>query len=295
MRRWCRLRSALAGLGIMLCAPLGTPSSSRAAAAPQVDLHALLPARIQQSGVLVIATDAHHPPNESFAEDGKTIVGFEPDLWNTLAKLLGVKAEVISVDFDGLIPGVQSGRFDVAFESISDSPAREQQVSFVDFAAATAVLYTLADNSAVTSDPSSLCGLKGGVQSGTDFDDSVHRLSAGCVLHGKPAIDVKEYASDAAVVMALYSQRVDFALNDRMAAQKMIEFAPHPLKIVDVGLPKFTVGAITRRDDTALASALLAAFQRMHADGTYQAILAKWQIDSLALAQPGMNLAAGRP
>jgi polar amino acid transport system substrate-binding protein len=97
------------------------------------------------------------------------------------------------------------------------------------------------------------------------------------------------------VVMALYSQRVDFALNDRMAAQKMIEFAPHPLKIVDVGLPKFTVGAITRRDDTALASALLAAFQRMHADGTYQAILAKWQIDSLALAQPGMNLAAGRP
>ena len=284
---------SLAAAIIVVSGLLALPRPLHAADPAPSDLHALLPDRVKQSGVLVIATDAHHPPNESYAEDGETIVGFEPDIWNMLAKLLGVRLRIVSIDFSGLIPGVQAGRFDTAFESLSDSPAREQQVTFVDFGYASAALYTHASDTAISSDPSSVCGLKAGVQAGTDFATSVAALSARCVARNKPPIDVKEFASDAATVMALFSQRVDFALNDRLAAKDLTRFAPHPLKLVDLGLPKFTVGAVVRRDDKVLANALLAAFERMHADGSYDAVIAKWQAKALALGQPGLDLAAG--
>ena len=258
-------------------------------------LHALLPTRIKNDGVLLIATDAHHPPNESYAEDGSTIVGFEPDIWSRLASLLGVRTRIVSIDFAGLIPGVEAGRFDVAFESLSDSPAREHEVTFVDFARASLALYTRASNDAITTDPLSLCGARAGVQSGTDFASSVRQLSARCTVHNKPEIAISEYASDAAVVMALYAQRVDFALDDRLAAKSLTRFAPQPLKLVDVGFPKFIVGAVVRHDDQQLAQALLAALQRMHQDGSYQSIIDRWQIPSLALDRPGLDLAAERP
>ena len=286
-----RAAPLLAAILVVVASLAGAPRLW--AASPPPDLHALLPESIRQNGTLVIATDAHHPPNESYAEDGKTIVGFEPDIWNRLGKLLGVRLSIVSVDFGGLIPGVQGGRFDVAFESLSDSAAREQQVTFVDFGYATAALYTLASNTTITDDPASLCGLKAGVQAGTDFAASAADLSRRCVARNKPPIDVKQFASDAATVMALYSQRVDFALDDRLAASNLIQFAPHPLRLVDVGLPKFTVGAVVRHDDKALAAALLAAFERMHADGSYNAVIAKWQVSSLALKQPGLDLATG--
>ena len=288
--RWvCRLAAAIIVVSSLLAVP--RPVIGAESASP--DLHALLPDRVKQSGTLVIATDAHHPPNESYAEDGRTVVGFEPDIWNRLAGLLGVRPRIISVDFGGLIPGVQAGRFDVAFESLSDSPAREHEVTFVDFGYASAALYTLTSNTAITNDTMSLCGLKAGVQAGTDFATSVADLSARCVARRRPPIDVKEFASDAATVMALYSRRVDFALDDRLAARNLIQFAPHPLKIVDMGLPRFTVGAVVRHDDKALATALLAAFERMHVDGSYGAIIAKWQIPSLAFGRPALDLAAG--
>jgi polar amino acid transport system substrate-binding protein len=294
LKRFRRIQFGLAGLVAMLGIISGAGVVAHAAG-PRDDLHALLPDRIKQSGVLTIATDAHHPPNESYADDGKTVVGFEPDVWNTLATLLGVTTRVVSIDFDGLIPGVQSGRFDVAFESLSDDTAREQQVTFIDYANASAVVYAPASTAAVSTDPSSLCGLKAGLQAGTDFATSIRRLSAACTAHGKPAIDAMEYASDAATVMALYAQRVDFAVDDRLAAKKMTEHSPRPLKIVDVGLPRFTVGAIVRHDDKQLAAALLAALERMHQDGSYAAILSRWQVSPLALDHPGLNLAAGRP
>ncbi len=284
--------------GFMVLAALlhvSGPRPALAADAPSTQaLHAMLPDRIRQSGFMTVVTDAHHPPFESLADDNSTMIGLEPDFWNALADRLGIKVKVVSVDFSGLIPGVQSGRYDVAFECMSDSPAREQEVSFVDYMRATTALYALADNATITDKADDLCGLRGGAQVGTDFAASLRDFSGKCSAAGKPPIAIMEYASGGAVIMALYSQRVDFVLNDRGAAAQMKRYAPRPIKIVDVGFPLMTVGAAVRKDDTALASALLAAMQRLHADGTYAAIMRKWDVSALSLERPGVDLVGGR-
>ncbi len=74
---------------------------------------------------------------------------------------------------------------------------------------------------------------------------------------------------------------------------------PHPVRTASAAARRFGSAeghgrrAVVRHDDKALAAALLAAFKRMHADGSYDAIIAKWQVSSLALKQPGLDLATG--
>lgn len=269
------------------------PMSSEAAS-PESAAASLLPADIRAAGILTLATDAHHPPCESFAEDNQTMVGFEPDIWNALGARLGVKIKASSIDFDGLILGVQSGRYNMAMECMSDDKQREQQVTFIDYAYATAVVYELASTAAASSDPLSLCGRRAGAQIGTDFVASLEHVSQNCVARGKAPVVVQMFPSNAAVLLALYAQRVDFILNDLDAVSELKKNAPAPLKVTDVGFPLFIVGAVVKTGDTALANALLAALKDLHADGEYDRIMKKWGISALALKTPGKNLATAR-
>lgn len=260
-------------------------------------LHAMLPEAVRKAGVINLVTDAHYPPCESFAADNKTMVGYEPDLWNAMGEKLGVKVKATSIAFDGLIPGVQSGRYDVAMECISDSLEREKQVAFVDFSYATNALYTLKSNTKVSEDPLSLCGLHAAVQSGTDFASTITELfSPHCVNAGKPAIELSQYPSADAVLLALYSGRVDFVVNDAAAAKDMEKSAPKPIRVVTSSLmPKFYLGIVVKKDDPAMANAMLAALKAVYASGNYEKIMDKWDLAPLKLPEPGINLTSSNP
>jgi polar amino acid transport system substrate-binding protein len=260
-------------------------------------LHAMLPDAIRKAGVINLVTDAHYPPCESFAADDTTMVGYEPDLWNAMAQKLGVKVKATSIAFDGLIPGVQSGRYDMAMECISDSAEREKQVQFVDFSYATNAFYALKSNSKVTSDVLSLCGMTAAVQSGTDFAPTVTEIfSPHCVNAGKPPIKLAQYPSADAVLMALFSGRADFVVNDAAAAKDIEKAAPKPIKVITSDLmPKFYLGMVIKRDNDELAKAMLAALKAVHASGNYDRIMDKWDLAPLKLPNPGINLTASNP
>ncbi|WP_213992438.1 ABC transporter substrate-binding protein [Sodalis sp. dw_96] len=260
-------------------------------------LHDQLPQSIRESGVITIATDAHYPPCQSFASDNKTIVGYEPDLWNAISQKLGISYKVDSIAFDGLIPGVQSSRYDIASECISDNLEREKKVNFVVDAYATGAVYTLQENKTITSDPKSVCGMTVGIQQGFDFTKVVNDvMTPHCVAAGLPKITVNEYPSGEAVLLALYSGRVDFVLNNLAAVESIKAVAPRPIRIeTNPLLPKYYNGMVVGKDNMALAKVLLAALQEVKADGSYAKIMAKWSISPLAIEEPGINLAASKP
>lgn len=184
-----------------------------------------------------------------------------------MGKVLGVEIKPVSIDFAGLIPGVKSGRYDMAMECISDSAEREQQVSFVNYAYATNEVYTLADNKSITTDPLTLCGLKVGVQAGTDFEHAVTDiLNPNCSKNGKAAIAVTRLHSADAVLLALYAGRIDFVLN----AAEIKKVAPRP-------------------------QALLGALNVLWRNGEYELIMHKWDLQPVMLEQPGINLFSTRP
>ena len=254
-------------------------------------LNAMLPKAIRDAGVINLGTDAHYPPCESFAEDNVTMVGWEPDLWDAMGKKLGVKFKATSIEFAGLLPGLQSGRFDVAMECIADTLERQKKFSFVDNSIATNGVFTLS-NSSVTSDPLTLCGLKTATQKGTSFVLTVDEiLTPNCTKNGKPAIINSVFPSVDATLLALFSGRVDFVLNDAAALGEIRKKVNRPVKlfIMDV-LPRKFNGIALLKENTELAEALLAATKALVKDGVYDRIMDKWEVSASKLKEPGINL-----
>ena len=248
---------------------------------------------------VTLATDASYPPCEYFEKDSKTMVGFEPDIWNAIAKKIGVKLKVENTDFDSLIPGVQSGRYDVAMECISDRAARQKQVTFLDFIyAETAIIVPAAYSGPITaSDPLSICGQSMGGQTGFDTISLItDTINPACKAAGKDEVKILQYPKAADTYNALYSGRVDFIVLDTAAAAYLNKTAPVKLQYIENSkFEKLYLGAIFNKSDKAMQAAWEKGLKEIIADGTYDKILKDWDLSSLALEDPGVNLAVTRP
>ena len=295
------LRAAV--LVLFLFAGIGASAAAAADTAPlpvlpmSQAIHDMLPPEIKAAGRITLATDAHYPTCESFAADGKTIVGFEPDLWNAMAQVLGIEIVPSSIEFASVIPGISGGRYDVAMGCISDRPAREKQVTFVDFSYSTgsAVYYMQADKSITNGDLLSLCGKKTAVQVGNVIATAVELLNDYCVAHGKPKTVMGEVPQASAVVLGVFAGRYDFALSDAVAFDELQKTAPQPLATFYFPLrPKAYIGMIVKPERTALTNALLAAVEKVDESGTYDKIWDNWKIAHAKLQKPGINLATTR-
>ena len=87
-----------------------------------------LTSSIAQAKTLVVGCDTNFMPFE-FKQGGK-YVGFDIDLWDAIAKDLGLKYKLQPMDFSGLIPALQTGNIDVAIAGMTVKSKREEVVDF---------------------------------------------------------------------------------------------------------------------------------------------------------------------
>lgn len=262
------------------------------------ELNAKLPEKIRTSGTLNLATDANYPPCQWYLKDGKTMVGYEVDIWDALAQVLGVKLNVVSIDFAGLIPGVAGGRYDMAMECITDRVEREQQVTFVNHSLTYGnAFYYVGNNPAIKAgQPETLCGLRTAGQSGTDFISNLQTFSKWCVGKGLKPLTIGEFPQQSAVLLALFAGRIDFALSEASAVEELK--ANNPVEILTIANPlekQNYLGIVVAKENTQLAEALKAALQAIKASGTYDKIFAKWNLKHAALKEFGINMTTTKP
>ena len=84
---------------------------------------------IQKAGKLDIATSPDFPPFEYLTPDG-SVEGIEIEIMQLICQELGVELEIKQMDFDSVLPGVQTGKFTVGVSGISVTPAREKNTLF---------------------------------------------------------------------------------------------------------------------------------------------------------------------
>lgn len=77
-----------------------------------------------------VASDTSFVPFE-FKEDGE-YVGFDIDLINAIADEVGFEIKLETTNFDGIIPGLQTGSFDIAIAGITITDERKKTVDFSD-------------------------------------------------------------------------------------------------------------------------------------------------------------------
>lgn len=89
-------------------------------------------AKVQNSGKLVIAMEGNWAPWTYENEDGE-LVGFEVEVSRAVAEKLGVTPEYVTGEWDGLLAGVQAGRYDVMANGVGYTEERAQAYYYSDF------------------------------------------------------------------------------------------------------------------------------------------------------------------
>ena len=84
--------------------------------------------KLIKDGTLTVLTNPEYEPFEYI--EGDQIVGYDMDLAKMVADKLGLKLEIVNMDFDSLIPAVSAGnKGDIIFAGMSVTPERQKQVA----------------------------------------------------------------------------------------------------------------------------------------------------------------------
>ncbi|HWC33655.1 MAG TPA: ABC transporter substrate-binding protein [Mycobacteriales bacterium] len=249
---------------------------------------ALVPASIKSKGTLTVALDATYAPNEFVAGNGTTIEGMDADLANAIGKALGLKVKLTNETFDGIIPGIQSGKYDVGMSSFTDTKEREKTVDFVTYFQAGTSFYEKASGGPAVTGLSSLCGLKVAVEKGTTQQDDATAQSKTCTKAGNKPVTVDTFNDQNQANLALSSGHDQVGMADSPVAAYQVKQSSGQFKLVGTAYGVAPYG-IALPKGNGMAAAVLAALKSLMADGTYNQILTKWGITSGAITNPAIN------
>lgn len=254
-------------------------------------LKSLLPADILKRGYIVAGTNPNTPPTTFYKEDNKTLAGREIDIMNAVGERLGIAVQWRDTGgFDNIIPGLKTGRYDVALSNINATPARLKQIDFVGYYSASLLGIISRKDAGVTPFKSlnDVCGKEVGAGSGTTQVTRLEEASKACETAGKPPIRVAIFPDRPAGVQAVVSGRVPFFLGPyegllwqtkvikplTMTGEITVSDAP-----VSVAFPKAS----------PLEPAVQAALNSLIKDGSYRKILDNWGIGFGAVTEARRN------
>ena len=247
----------------------------------------LVPAAIKSKGALTVAADASYAPNEFFASDGKTIIGMDADLSAALAAEMGLKAKLVNETFDGIIPGLAAGKYDMGASSFTDTKERQKTVDFVDYFSAGESFFTKASGGVAVSTLADICGKSVAVEKGTTEETDAQAQSKKC---GSKPVKVLSFPDQNGANLALSSGRAQLGFADSPPAEYAVKKSNGQFKLVG---PTFAAApyGLALPKHSGLAPAMLAAVKALVKSGSYTKILTKWgvQAGAIPLAQVKIN------
>jgi polar amino acid transport system substrate-binding protein len=272
-------------------------AKASSSAAPQAShtvdpkLAALVPADIAAKGKLVVGTDTTYAPMDFLAEDGKTIQGIDMDILNVVLAELGLTAEYVSAPFDNIIPGVDSGKYDIGASAFTINSDREKVVDMTSYMTAGTQWATAAGNPKKV-DPNNACGLVVAVQKGTVQVEDIEARSKKCTDAGAKAIQVDQYQGQDQATSSVVSGKSDAMLADSPIVGYAGTQSGGKVEALGDIYASAPYGWVTAKGDAKsawLPDALAKAAAAAQAEGRYQEALAKWGAQNAAVASFQVN------
>jgi polar amino acid transport system substrate-binding protein len=305
LRRWTTTVAATCGLLVLAaCAPSsdegtaaptghGTPTST---SAPAFDpaLAEALPADVRASGRLRVVTDASYAPASEFAPDGRTIIGFEPDLGAAIGAVLGVKVAFTPAAFDQLTDLVSSGQADLVMSAMTDTRQRQRDLDFVDYFSAGSSILVRRGNPAAITALGDLCGHPVAVQRGTVQVELLRHAQANC-SPGEP-IRVRTYATNDDALVQLRTGRAAAVLNDYPPAVALTTDPTTGSRFQLASTVQYEpgwygIGVTKSRPE--LRNAVQGALQDLIDGGHYLHVLESWNVADGAVQKATINAGSG--
>ncbi|MCX7713638.1 MAG: ABC transporter substrate-binding protein/permease [Chthoniobacterales bacterium] len=210
------------------------------------------------------ATDSNVP--FAFYNEKNELIGFEVDLIKAIAAEMGRKPIFVPNDWDGLIPGLGRGLYDLVICGIEITPEKEQEVAFSDPYYVTFEQYVNKKGSENIQSLEDLSGKTVG---------TLTQTAALAMLQRTPGVKVKIYTQEINAYKDVANGRIDGVLLDFPIAK----YFAYPNPLLQFSGPQFgqlLYGIAMRKEDKALQQEVNAALRKVIQSGKIRDILSYW-------------------
>jgi L-cystine transport system substrate-binding protein len=216
--------------------------------------------RIKKDGKLVVGTEGQYYPVTYFDKDTKELTGFDVELMKEVAKKLNLEIEFKTMEFDGILPSLRSGKIDLAANDFTVNEERKKKFDFT-------IPYKYSYGSALVREsdnsinkPEDLKGKKVGGALTSNYSKYAEGQGAKVVA----------YTGSDTVLPDIVNGRVDAVLNDYLVLiQTLNQYKKPGLKLAEELKFEPNVGAfVIQKDSPELKKQLDKALQELIDDGT---------------------------
>lgn len=228
-----------------------------------------------EEGKLIMATNAQFPPYEMVADgegyEGTGFEGIDVEIAWAIAEKLGLELQIDDMEFDSSLLAVQNNAADVVLAGLSYSEDRDEVLDFSDKYATGVQVVIVKSGSDVTMD-----NLGDGKLIGTQRGTTGYQYASDTPENGGYGEDaVIGYDNGATAIQALINGQVDAVIIDQAPAEEYVA-ANEGLEILPGNWVEEDYCVAVDEGNTALLDAVQTALSELQADGTVDAIIAKY-------------------
>lgn len=220
-------------------------------------------------GKLIMATNAQFPPYEY--HDGDSIVGIDAEIAQAIADKLNLELVIEDVNFDSIITGVTSGKYDIGMAGMTVTPERQESVNF-------STTYATGIQSIIVPEDSEITDIDT-LRAG-DYVVGVQEATTGDIYMTDDIGDerIDRYTTGADAIQALVSGKIDAVVIDNQPALSYVA-ANDGLTILDTPYAEEDYAICINKDNEELLNAINGALEELQSDGTIDAIISKYIVE----------------
>ncbi len=277
-KKWLALVAAgalAAALALVGCASGNSGSGSAsgsASASASGSAGASTEMKLVKEGKLLIATSPDFPPFENL-ENGE-MVGLDIEIGKAVAEKLGLEPEFVSLQFDSILTAVAAGtQADVGISGLTVDPERAKTVDFSDsYYVDDLSVAAMKNNADITADNADEALNKEGVviavQSGSSGETYVKE--------NYPKATVQPYGNSTDAFAALQSGQANAVCTNKAVVERMLANAYTDAQVVKSIATGEEYAVAIAQENKALTAAINKALEELQADGTIDALVAKY-------------------
>lgn len=253
-------------------------------------LHKKLPDRVANSGRLIVGADPGSPPDE-FKDENGNFSGWEVDLAKAVGKTLGVKIKFTPLQFDSLIPSLQSERIQMAIGQMGVTEQREEIIDQVSWLAGNELFAarTNSDYKDITK-LTQLCGVKVATTRGSREQEFAKDVAdkKKCEKLDKKPIDLHVFNGADQAAHSVTNGRTDVFWLGSTAVSYFVKQSNGQAKIVGHYTDKAYIGPGLKKH-SKLSPIIRQAIQKLIDSGAYKKLLGKWGLKDSAIDRSQLN------
>ncbi|MBO5513686.1 MAG: basic amino acid ABC transporter substrate-binding protein [Mogibacterium sp.] len=226
-----------------------------------------------EDDTLTVVTEATFPPFEKTDEESGEIVGFDPEMMAAIAEDQGLKLEWVNMEFDSLIPALQSDQGDIICAGMNKLAGdRAQKVDFGDTYFESDLMLLVPIDSDLTGIDSVKSDMKLASQIGTTGGDKVQEMQeAGQIAEG---IVLNQWTD---CYLQMQNGEVQGVIVDKPVGEAYLNSHSDTAKFVGESFGDHEEFAFAvQKGNTELLEKLNTGLANIKENGKYQELVDKW-------------------